>query len=154
MRIELVDSRDTLALKEIITKHVLKGNIIVTDSWNGYNFLNSNDSLYTYIVHNHSRGAFGSGLESTSRIESIWGQLKEKIKKLYHSIPSHNFLFFLREAEYRLIISKYNKIEKMDNFSTVLSIVGNRLGKPYLSYDQPKSFDHETYFDEENEEED
>ena len=99
-RIELVDSRDASTLKTIINKHVLNGNVIVTHQWNGYNFLNANDSGYTHIVHNHSRGSFVIGIESTSRIESIWGQLKEKIKKLYHSIPSKNFLYFLREAEY------------------------------------------------------
>lgn len=42
-RIELVESRDSSTLKEIINKHVLNGNVIVMDQWNGYNFLNPND---------------------------------------------------------------------------------------------------------------
>ena len=72
-RIELEDSRDASNLKAIINKHILNGNVIVTHQWNGYNFLNLNDSEYTHIVHNHSRGSFGMGIASTSRIESIWG---------------------------------------------------------------------------------
>ena len=93
-RIELVDAREQTTLKTIITKHVLPGNNIVTVSWPGYNFLNDNDSGYIHIVHNHSIGHFGSGIESTSIIESIWGQIKSKNKSLYHSIPSKKFPFF------------------------------------------------------------
>ena len=39
----------------------------------------------------------------------------------------------------------------MDNFAILLSVVGNGLGEPYLSEDDIKSFDYDTYFDEENE---
>ena len=89
----------------------------MTDQWNGYIFLNANDSGFSYIVNNHSRSSFSMGIKSKSRIERILGQLKEKIKKLYHNIPSKNFLYFLQEAEYRLIIIKYRRDVKMDNFA-------------------------------------
>ena len=67
-------------------------------------------------MHNHSRGSFGAGLESISRIESIWGQLKFKIKNLYHSIPSKKYIYFLGEAEYRLRIKNLNKSQKLEEF--------------------------------------
>ena len=150
-RIELVDSRDQTTLKNIITKHVLIGNSIVSDSWSGYNFLNAPNSGYNHIVHNHSRGNFGTGLESTSRIESIWGQLKFKIKNLYHSIPSKNFVYFLREAEYRLRIKNLNKYQKLEDLSILLSIVGNGLNNEYLSEENLKNIDYDTLFDEDEE---
>jgi hypothetical protein len=53
-------------------------------------------------VHSHGEGDFGFGLSSTSHVEALWNQLKYKIKKLYSSIPSINYLYFLRKAEWRI----------------------------------------------------
>lgn len=67
-RLKLVDSRDQTTLKNIITKHVLIGNSIVTYSWMGYNFLNNQYSGYNHIMHNHSRGNFGAVLKRKKKI--------------------------------------------------------------------------------------
>ena len=71
IRLEIVQSRDSLTLKNIIEKHIKGGNIIYTDCWNGYNFLNNINSNYVYITFNHSNGHFGK----KSRIDSIWGEI-------------------------------------------------------------------------------
>lgn len=84
-------------MKTIIEKHIGKGNIINTDSWSAYNFLDNIDSGYLHNAYNHNRGIFGL----TSRIESIWHEMKEKIKSMYHTINNQNFIYFLREVEFR-----------------------------------------------------
>ena len=43
---------------------------------------------------------------------------------MYISIRSKNFIYFLKEAEYRRSIKKFNPIDKIKDFSVVLSTVG------------------------------
>ena len=61
----------------------------------------------------------------TSRIEGIWGEIKLLIKSMYISIRSKNFIYFLKDAEYRRSIKKFNPIDKVKDFFIVLSTVGN-----------------------------
>ena len=76
-------SRDANAISKFIKKFILPGNIIISDSWGGYNWLNHPNSGYKHISFNHSSGSFGSGLTSTSHMESIWSIIKAKIKNIY-----------------------------------------------------------------------
>ena len=50
-------------------------------------------------MHNHSRGDFGRGRQSTSHAESLWSQLKNGIKSTYKTIQNKDFLYFLKEKE-------------------------------------------------------
>ena len=70
-RISPTIERDTSNLKAFITKHVERGNHIVTDGWNGYDFLDAPNSGYLRSRHIHGGGVFGYGRDSTSHIESI-----------------------------------------------------------------------------------
>ena len=56
IRLEFVDSRDQNTLKTIIEKHVGIGNYIITDSWNGYHFLEHSNSQYIHHIFNHGKG--------------------------------------------------------------------------------------------------
>ena len=69
-------------MKKFITAYVPAGSNIVTDQWEGYNFLDYNNLGYTYFTHNHGGGDFSMGIESTSYIESLWSILKQKKKVL------------------------------------------------------------------------
>ena len=91
IRLELVENRNQETLKKIIEKHVGLGNIIYTDSWAGYNFLDRANSGYQHNVAILNLGIFGL----TSRIEGIWGEIKALIKKMYVSIPSNHFVYFI-----------------------------------------------------------
>lgn len=71
-----------------------------------YNYLDDVNSWYTHIKHNHGAGSFGFGIQSTSHIESIWSQIKSKIKATYNTIPNKNILHFVREAEYKILLKK------------------------------------------------
>ena len=67
MRLEVVANRNEEMLKALKEKHIGIGNIVYTDSWDGYNFLNRPNSGYNHNVVKHSHGIFGL----TSRIEGI-----------------------------------------------------------------------------------
>ena len=144
---EIIQNRNQDSLKAIIEKHVKKGNIIISDSWAGYNFLNSFASGYTHHIYNNGHENFGHGIYSTNRIESIWAEIKALIKKLYHKIPYKNFVYFLLEAEYRRSLKSCNTKEKLGNFAIVLSCAGNGLNGEFLSEDNLVSFEYETIFE-------
>lgn len=37
-----------------------------------------------------------------------WPHIKNEIKNIYNFMPSNNFIYFLREAEFRLNLSRLN----------------------------------------------
>ena len=65
-------NRDSSTLSRFIKKLVTVGNQIVTDSWGGYNWLNSPLSGCQHIKYNHGLGLFGWSLQSTFHMEAIW----------------------------------------------------------------------------------
>ena len=105
-RLEASKYRDTNTIKKFLNNFIDSGNTIISDRWSGYNFI-SNFNESTLEVHNHGAGDFGTGMHTTSFIESLWNSLKSKIKNTYHFIPSKYFISFLREAEWK--ISNKNK---------------------------------------------
>ena len=70
-RLEASFHCDIPTIKKFINKFVDKGNTIVKDGWNSYNYLDNADSGYIHIKHLHNAGSFRMGLQSTSHIESI-----------------------------------------------------------------------------------
>lgn len=81
IRVEIVPNREGTSLNNLIEKHECIGNNIVTDVLNCYSFLNSPASWYIHHNNIHSRNDFGSGLDTTIKIEGIWDNLKEILKK-------------------------------------------------------------------------
>ena len=115
-RIEAAYTRDTATLKEFINTFIEPGNNIITDGWAGYNFLDQPNSGYIRYAHNHGGGNFGLGFESTSHVESIWSQVKAKIKENYHIFPYKVFMRFVREIEFKIRIRSLNFDKKIDKF--------------------------------------
>lgn len=122
---EVTFERDAEKWKNIIAKHVVPGNCIVTDAWTGYRWIDINDLCYVHAVHNHGHGNFGHGQESTSYIEQVWSKLKYIIKNIYYSIPNSHFILFLREAEFRRNINLLNYQQKWDNLTDVMKYLSN-----------------------------
>lgn len=107
-RLETSAKRDAATMTLFIKNFVDKGNTIITDGWGAYQ--NLTNEGYQHDVHIHGGGDFGFGLHSTSIIESLWNAIKGKIKNTYRIIPSHNFVSYLREAEW-----KYKNREKSND---------------------------------------
>ena len=74
------------------------------------------DSGYTHFKHDQSEGDFGFGQESTSHIESIWSQLKAKIKDTYYTILEKNVLHFVKKAEFKIKLRSKSGPEKIKEF--------------------------------------
>ena len=106
--IVLAKNREANTLEKFIRRMIPEGNNIVTDGWRGYNWIDSDDSGYRRYQHIHGHNDFGHGLESTSHIESLWSQLKSEKKGIYKTILSLNFLYFIRETEWRIKKTNYH----------------------------------------------
>lgn len=68
IRLEISKERNSEIIRKIISKHIDKVNIIISDSSPTYNWLDDLNNEYVHIKHNHSTGA---GLDSTSIIEIL-----------------------------------------------------------------------------------
>ena len=128
IRREIVDNRTTETMKNIINRYIPKGNIIVTDDFASYRWLDDPSSGYAHSVHNHGHGNFGSGLDSTSHIEALWSNLKSLIKTVYTVIPKENFSLFLREAEFRRNFKKFNNNNIMKEYDEIAKYVNDVYG--------------------------
>ena len=116
------------------------GSKIVTDGWPGYNFLNDNG--YVRYEHNHDAGDLGEGEESTSHSEGLWGNLKGDIISTYHCIPCKDFLYFLKEEEFKYINRKKNYEDIIKEFFECYNFV-NSVG---LDYVENPDFLNNNYF--------
>ena len=121
-RIEASYNRDAETLKAFIETYANKNSYIITDGWAGYSFLDNPNSGYTRIPHIHGGGDFGFALESTSHIESIWSQIKSKIKESYHLYPHKVFLYFVREIEFKIMIMDLAYNDKIKKFFDIYDI--------------------------------
>lgn len=119
IRLELVKERSSEVLKKIILHHVGINNTIITDGWDGYNWIGQYS--YAHLVHLHSRGQFGRGDASTSYIESIWGIFKGMLTKYYNALTAFNFIYFLRELEFRYNTRDLNSNMKLRELKEFLN---------------------------------
>ena len=55
-RLELSFNRNSNILKKFIKKHVKTGNVIVSNAWEGYNWILDPKSGYVLNIHNHGHG--------------------------------------------------------------------------------------------------
>ena len=144
-------NRDSLTSSRFIKKFVRTGNQIVTDSWGGYNWLDSADSGYEHIKYNQGLGMFGSGLQSTSHMEAIWNIIKSKIKNTYYHIPGKKIFRYVREAEYKYIIRNKNFEDKLYDFFEVYALINSLSDEEFKKEDFLNDSDLDSDNDEENE---
>lgn len=123
LRLEVSYTRNADIIKKIIKTHIQTGNIIISDGWSGYHWLDQPFSGYIHSTHNHAAGDFGLGLDSTSHIESVWNQLKYYIKSLYNIIPSEDFILYLGEAEFRRNINSLENDKKLSELFSILNYI-------------------------------
>ena len=140
LRLDVFKSRTEEDCKRFIYNHIKPNNTIITDGWLSYNFLTRNDSNYVHEVHS---GNFGFGVHSTSIIEGAWGTLKGILKRIYGYIPADNFILFLREAEFRFILSKVSHKEKESKIIDMLSYLYDTV--EYELYDNEELMDNDNY---------
>ena len=116
--------------------HIKPKNIIITDGWSSYQFLDDTNFEYKHEVHR-------LGSHSTSHIEGIWGTIKQYIKKTYNYIPCKNFIFYLREAEFRYMIHDLNPDETEIRIIEVFEYLYD--SSEFELYDEKTLIDNDNY---------
>ena len=77
-----------------------------------YLWLNNSD--YHHIVHIHVHHDFDHDDESTSHIVSMWADLMLLLSRLFVAVKSENFIYFLKECEWRKKTANLNNNKKME----------------------------------------
>ena len=80
-----------------IENKTLGGSVFYTDGWKSY------ASLEQYGKHNiirHDKDEFAKEKNHINGIEGFWSFAKERFHK-YHGIDKKNYLFYLKEMEFR-----------------------------------------------------
>ena len=90
-----------------------------------YRWLNEPNSGYMHITHVHSHANFWYGDESTSHIEQLWSVLKTLFRRIYVTVPSENFNIFLREIEFRYLITNKNDNDKLKELLEIFDYVNS-----------------------------
>ena len=72
VRLNLTKIKNSTYLKGFVEGYDKKGNIIGTDRWLGYSFINQANPGYKYLSFYHGHCLFGEGINTTSHIESLW----------------------------------------------------------------------------------
>lgn len=80
---------------------------------------------------------------STSHIENTWAYLKASLKNIYNIIPKSNYVYFIRECEFRINIHKKNDNEKMNIFEKILKYVFDL--NQYDFYDEEEIIAYDNY---------
>ena len=89
-------------------------------------------------------GDFGYGDSSTFHIEHTLLHLKELTRSMYANTKSKNWLYFFREAEFRLNISKRTNNIKLNIFKDILKTV-YELNDDFYFIDELITFDNYDY---------
>ena len=69
------------------------------------------------------------------------------LKRIYNTIRSKNFIYFLREVEFRRSLKGLNNYSKLVEFANMFACIGIRKDDEYLSAQELLSLDYETIFD-------
>ena len=146
-RTEAVYSRDADILEKIIRYHISIGNNIITDGWGAYNWMNAANSGFNRIIHIHGHHDFGHGDESTSHIESVWSDLKRLLSRAYVAVKSENFIYFLKECEWRKKNSHLNFNDKIRNLQEIFIHISMTVENDLFTKDELEDFDKNEYED-------
>ena len=79
-----------------------------------YNFLNIILN-YTHKIHYHGAREFWLSAHSNSYINALWAENKQYIK-IYGLISTKNFIYFLHEVEFRIIVNNNCDEDKFNIF--------------------------------------
>ena len=120
--------------------HIEAGNKIITEGWVSYPFLDDNDSsLWPHEIHHHEVEILD--LVSIARlILKVCGLLEVSNKNICNKIPIHNFIYFLCESKFRIIIANKNTEGKLKYFKKIMKIVYDINGYDFYPKDEINDF--------------
>ena len=104
IRLDILRKKNAEIIETFILNHFREATHFAYDGLRGYNFLNIILN-YTHEIHYHGAREFWLSAHSIWFINALWAENKQYIK-IYGLISTKNFIYFLREVEFRIIVKK------------------------------------------------
>lgn len=98
-------------IKVLVRQFVENGSTIVTDTFNGYNWLDKSE--YKHIRVNHSNG-FGVSTLHTNSIEGFWSLLKRAFFGIYYHVSVEHLQDYVDEVAFRYNTRNATSGERFD----------------------------------------
>lgn len=118
--VEPVAKIDKPTLQDIIKDKVSIETTIYSDTWKSYNGLEDNFAGHQTV--NHSKGEYVNQSAGINGIEGFWGYAKERLLR-HHGVSPDNFLYYLKEMEFRFNHRKLDQQKFVKHLLYVL--IGN-----------------------------
>lgn len=112
---------DSLRNRRITKDDIMELNQLKSALLNLRNYYCYTGRKYLHRSYNHSKFEFGRGIESSSHIEGLWGNLKSLIKGIYHQIPIANLNLFLKEAEWKFKMRGFSHKQKLEFLAKIIN---------------------------------
>lgn len=122
--VELVAEVDKQTLQDIIKDKVSVETTIFSDTWKSYKGLGEDFAGHQTV--NHSEGEYINQAAGINGIEGFWGYAKERLLG-YHGVSPGNFLYYLKEIEFRFNHRTLDQQEFVHHLLFVL--IGNHSSK-------------------------
>ena len=132
-------------MKKFVCNHIEPGTNIIHDGWSVYSFLDDDEAVWTHECHIHGYHDFGLGESSTSHIEQYWSQIKQIISKIYVIMPKVGYIYYIREAEFRLALKNSNIITMEKSIIKLLKNVFDICNYDFLSEEDIKDNNNYDY---------
>lgn len=98
IQLRCIPNRSQEQTDVFILDTITKNSVVCTDSFASYEHLNEFFG-YSHYVCNHSKFEFGV----TNRIENVWSQLRQFIRKVYHHVWKEHLPLLLKEFQARVM---------------------------------------------------
>ena len=121
--VQINQATDTIAMQNVITTHVDKDAVLITDSHTSYVGLNKSYAGHEVVNHSHDEYVRAKVFHTNS-IEGAFSLLKRSLLGIYHQVTPKHLLRYCDESAYR-----YNtrKIKDAERFTLSLRNVEGRL---------------------------
>lgn len=100
----VLPDRKVKTLKPLINKRIVKGAIVSTDEYAGYQHLTKAGYLHGTVCHEAEE--YVKGIHHTNTIEGFWARLKNSIRGTHVHVSKKHMAKYLGEFEYRYNMRK------------------------------------------------
>jgi len=109
---------DASTLQPIIKKYVSKDSLLITDSWNGYNGMDSHCNHYMIKDQEHGYKHDYNPEIHTNCIEGAWKHMKASVSGMYNHVSRKHLQLYLDEFVYR---HNMRKLPTSDQFNWLVA---------------------------------
>ncbi|KAF2518121.1 IS1595 family transposase [Flavobacterium salilacus subsp. salilacus] len=102
-------------MQPVIKKYVVRGSILVSDDWRGYNGLSTHYHQYT-IKHSDKgyKHDYDSSIIHTNTIENSWKIMKNSLRDMYNSVKRKHLQSYVDEFVFRYNTRNYKGGERFN----------------------------------------